>query len=220
MSNSQSSDPKYNIPDMTDEQVESLLADHEELLEALSKLEADEPSTKSACLQCGGSLPDTKIERHHGESTESCVSRGIATLINEGKDPDQAAAMAYSMCGEKGGPGSGRHPGGGKPKEPGEPDKTEVTVGPGKPARISEGGQVSKPPSVSNIKPRPLSDITNDLNTSRDRLEQASEDLRRDPNNAELRNSVGRAQASVRDRQREGRAAVEHYRRTREKPKK
>ncbi len=44
---------------------------------------------------------ESKIERHQGESEESCVSRGIATLINEGKDPDQAAAIAYSMCGEK-----------------------------------------------------------------------------------------------------------------------
>jgi HK97 family phage portal protein len=39
-----------------------------------------------------------KIERGSNESYDDCVSRGIAALINEGKDPEQAAAIAYSMC--------------------------------------------------------------------------------------------------------------------------
>ncbi len=42
----------------------------------------------------------TKITRHEGETTEACVSRGIQTLIGEGYEQEQAAAIAYKMCGE------------------------------------------------------------------------------------------------------------------------
>lgn len=44
---------------------------------------------------------EAKVERQEGESLADCVSRAIPKLINEGMDQDQAAAAAYSMCGEK-----------------------------------------------------------------------------------------------------------------------
>lgn len=34
------------------------------------------------------------------DEVKACVSAKIAILINEGKEPDQAAAIAYSMCRE------------------------------------------------------------------------------------------------------------------------
>lgn len=65
------------------ELINKLLEENEQLFEELRFIEAIE-----------------KIHRHEGESMEACVSRGIATLMNEGYERDQAAAASYSMCGE------------------------------------------------------------------------------------------------------------------------
>lgn len=69
----------------TEKFIREFLLAYNDLMTDLQKLEALE-----------------KIHRHRGESMEDCVSRGIRTLIAEGYAQDQATAMAYKMCGEKG----------------------------------------------------------------------------------------------------------------------
>jgi len=39
-----------------------------------------------------------KVERKPGESEQACVARGIPILIREGMSPEQAQAVAHSMC--------------------------------------------------------------------------------------------------------------------------
>ena len=45
---------------------------------------------------------ETKPERQEGETLDECVSRGIAQLVAEGYEREQAVAVAYSMCQGKG----------------------------------------------------------------------------------------------------------------------
>lgn len=68
-----------------DEVVDEFMEQYSGLMESLAKIEAAE-----------------KVHRHEGESMEDCVARGIRTLMSEGYDQEQATAMAYKMCGEKG----------------------------------------------------------------------------------------------------------------------
>jgi len=43
---------------------------------------------------------DGKVERRPGEAVGACVERGVAILIDEGMDADQAVAAAADMCGD------------------------------------------------------------------------------------------------------------------------
>jgi len=43
---------------------------------------------------------EKKGERRQGESLKDCVSRKIEILIREGKSQEQAAAIAFSICGD------------------------------------------------------------------------------------------------------------------------
>lgn len=59
-------------------------------------------SLQSIYNEFNGQPPmDVKVERGEGESLGDCVARAIPILMNEGKEQDQAIAIAYSMCEKK-----------------------------------------------------------------------------------------------------------------------